>query len=489
MTTSESAPRAGKPTKDKTSEKRPGVKLLLVCHGEGMQHRYAGLANMNSGLTAKGWEEVESLAIWLSTHESLRGLYTGPMLQSRLTAQRIGQASRLAVSVLQEPEELVSGVIQSRKGNPQSGDAPANANSADDGKGASEEKPALPIMAGQEDGTYALVASPDTIRVMLRKLLDANETLLEIDHTSVTGLRLKSEAWSIAYVNRREHLPASVLPVVEDKAQPPQTEEPKEDLASIVAVYDRVGREDVAAKASDDRERIRSLLDFAELSDGMEILDVGTGLGVLAVMLAEEGADSVIGVDVSPGMLEQAEYLRLSQPTDSTHRVSYRLGRVQALPFEDERFDAVTCRLVLNHFQAPERAVREFVRVLRPDGVFLMAELLSADDPVKRATQNAIEERRNPSHVAARSAEQYNKMITDAGLSIEKTASVSIVREMHEWLRAYRTPEQVAATVIDMVEAGLETDAAGIGARKRGDRIEFVQRMYYLRARKPGESE
>ncbi len=115
-----------------------------------------------------------------------------------------------------------------------------------------------------------------------------------------------------------------------------------------------------------------------------------------------------------------------------------------------------------------------------------MAELLSVDDPVKRATQNAIEERRNPSHVAARSAEQYDKMIADAGLEIVDTASVSITRNLREWLDAYRTPDAVAATVIEMVEAGLETDAAGIGARRRGDRIEFQQRMYYLKAVETG---
>jgi SAM-dependent methyltransferase len=186
-------------------------------------------------------------------------------------------------------------------------------------------------------------------------------------------------------------------------------------------------------------------------------------------------------------MLEQAEYLRLSQPSDTTNRVSYRLANLQMLPFPNEFFDVVTCRLVLNHFHSPQRIVEEFVRVLRPGGIFLMAELLSVADPVKRATQNAIEERRNPAHVAARSAEQYDKMITDAGLEIEKTESIDIPRNLREWLNAYHTPDAVAATVIEMVEAGLETDAAGIGARRRGASIEFVQRMYYLKATKPQE--
>lgn len=492
VTTSGSSSRSVKPSKIQPTDKPAALRLLLICHGEGMQHRYSGIGNMNSGLTARGWEEVEALSNWLRTHEPVRAVISGPRLQSRLTAQRIGQAMRTPVSVLREPVRITQRPATSDQAHRETestardGEAPGPSAS---GATASQTtaNPFDEILAAHPDGAIALVASPDNIRAMLRELMSANDTGIDIDHTGLTGLRQKGGMWSIAYVNRREHLPAPIVTSVDEKEQTAKDAEQEEDIASIVAVYDRVARDDVAAKATDDRERIRGLLDFAKLPQGLDILDAGTGLGVLAQMLAEEGAASVIGVDVSPGMLEQAEYLRLSAPMDSMARVSYRLARLQTLPFPDDRFDAVTSRLVLSHFHAPERIVREFVRVLKPGGIFLMAELLSVDDPVKRATQNAIEERRNPSHVAARSAEQYDKMLTDAGLDILNTASVSITRNLREWLDAYRTPDAVAATVIEMVEAGLETDAAGIGARRRGDRIEFQQRMYYSKAAKPSE--
>lgn len=484
---SDSSAQQGKPIRDPGSDKPSGVKLLLICHGEGMQHRYADLGNVNSGLTARGWEEVEALANWLSTHETLRALYSGPLLQSRLTAQRIGQASGLSVSTLRN-------LPRSQEGNEESGaqPAPVNGEPLDGDKrtngiegGLLQISPLDTILSEHPVGTIALVASPENIRQVLRMFLAASDAPMDIDHTSISALQQKEGRWSLAYINRREHVPAPVLAPAAEKEQQVDVAEQEEDIGSVLSVYDRVAAEDVAAKASDDRERINDLLKFANLPDGLEVLDAGTGLGVLALMLAEEGAESVIGVDISPGMLEQAEYLRLSQPTETTNRVSYRLSRLESLPFADERFDAVSCRLVLNHFRSPERIVREFVRVLKPNGIFIMAELLSVDDPVKRATQNAIEERRNPSHVAARSAEQYDKMVTEAGLEIVDTASANIDRNLREWLEAYRTPTAVASTVIEMVEAGLETDAAGIEARKRGDRIEFVQRMYYLKAIKP----
>ncbi|MFN2201427.1 MAG: methyltransferase domain-containing protein [Caldilineaceae bacterium] len=486
MNSSEKHDASGATIRARPDEKPPRSRLLLICHGEGMQHRYAGLGSLNSGLTARGWSEVEVLAQWLSTHEPLKALYSDPLLQSRLTAQRIGQAVRLPVAALREPVHLAAPQALDTQ-DAQNGSAtwqPPN----EGGETAATDLPSIQeLLDGNATLTIALVTSPDSIRDMLRTLLEANDTPILLDHTSITCLQRREQRWAIAYVNRREHLPLPASAPADDTHHRADSAEPIEDMASVVTVYDRVAREDAGEKVSDDRERISSMLNFAALPKGLRILDAGAGLGVLSLMLAERGAASVVGVDISTAMLEQAEYLRLSQPSDTTNRVSYRLANLQMLPFPNEFFDVVTCRLVLNHFHSPQRIVEEFVRVLRPGGIFLMAELLSVADPVKRATQNAIEERRNPAHVAARSAEQYDKMITDAGLEIEKTESVDIPRNLREWLNAYHTPDAVAATVIEMVEAGLETDAAGIGARRRGASIEFVQRMYYLKATKPQE--
>ena len=79
-----------------------GVRLLLLCHAEGMQDRYANLPVMNTGLTAAGWEQAEKLALWLRIHEPIDALFCGSLLQSRLTAQRVGQALGLAATVYRD---------------------------------------------------------------------------------------------------------------------------------------------------------------------------------------------------------------------------------------------------------------------------------------------------------------------------------------------------------------------------------------------------
>ncbi len=125
------------------------------------------------------------------------------------------------------------------------------------------------------------------------------------------------------------------------------------------------------------------------------------------------------------------------------------------------------------------------MRLLKHGGELILADLLSADDPVKRATQNAIEERRNPSHVAAYTAEQYRKFVWAPDLTIEAEQVVVFERELEEWLNDMQADQGVRTVVGEMIEAGLETDAAGLNVRRRNDELHFDQRMVYLKAVKP----
>ena len=305
-----------------------------------MQHRYTNLQGANSGLTAAGWEQVEALSDWVRTHEQIAALYCGPLLQSRLTAQRIGQAVGLPVSVLSdlprvstratppEQEPLAGASLFSSVG-----DRQTSRSDASDGQRANLVQAIDRAFSEHPSGTVALVTNADNIRAVIRYVLDANDVRIRIEHTSMSALRSVGDAWSLEYLNRRDHLPMRTLQPSAHRSAPVVEPDQEEDLSAVISVYDRVSGEGVARKAADDRLRISGLLDFIKLPAGLDVLDVGTGLGVLALMLAEEGAESVIGVDISPGMLEQAEFLRLSYPSETTGRVSFRFSRLQIFAF------------------------------------------------------------------------------------------------------------------------------------------------------------
>jgi ubiquinone/menaquinone biosynthesis C-methylase UbiE/broad specificity phosphatase PhoE len=482
------------------------ARLLLICQSEGLRNRYAGLAGFtesddNAGLTAVGWEQTNLLAAWLKSHEKIDVLISGPQLRSRLTAQRIGQMLGLPVKVR---SDLPKNPAERRRTPGSSGEMPRalaqmrEANRAEDvaAVGDTDYHKFLDsvvaavdqVMAENWGKSVAFVLNGGAITALIRQFFGAQTLPIDILHTGISEFRRQGGVWRLVYVNRREHLPVPPLPAtsVQGNASTGAAALDVEELAGIVDIYNRTASHAPSEQPTSERiQRMRDFLRFGRLPADVRMLDVGSGGGTLALLMAEEGAREVVGVDVSPVMLEAAEFQRLSRTADSAAHVSFRLAPAQALPFSDEWFDVVVCRLVLHHTSKPERMLVELTRVLKPGGILLFADLLGPDDAVKRATQNAIEERRNPAYVAARTAEQYRKLLAGAGLEIDAEKVAVFERELDEWLTDMDVDAVCRTTVRDMMEAGLETDASGQHARRQGMKLLFEQRMFYARTMKP----
>ncbi len=100
--------------------------------------------------------------------------------------------------------------------------------------------------------------------------------------------------------------------------------------------------------------------------DGLRILDVGCGGGLLAEEFAELGC-AVTGVDPSTESLEAARAHARERGLD----IGYREAVGDRLPFNDGEFPAIYCCDVLEHVDDVGRTVAEIARVLKPGGVFL----------------------------------------------------------------------------------------------------------------------
>jgi ubiquinone/menaquinone biosynthesis C-methylase UbiE len=100
------------------------------------------------------------------------------------------------------------------------------------------------------------------------------------------------------------------------------------------------------------------------------VLDLGTGTGSVARIVAERFPDAdVIGVDISPRMLDEAR-----RRTDSS-RVSYQQADAERLPFEGASFDLVTLGNMIPFFD-------ELARVVAPGGHVLLAFSAGAETPI-----------------------------------------------------------------------------------------------------------
>ena len=212
------------------------------------------------------------------------------------------------------------------------------------------------------------------------------------------------------------------------------------------------------------------------------LLDVACGPGVVTAALAPAAA-AVVAFDATAPMLEKAK-ARCAKA--GLNNVTFERGDAENLPFADATFDGAVTRAALHHFERPQRAIDEMFRVLRPGGVAVIVDAVSAEDTDRSALHNAIERLRDPSHVRMLPASELDGCIAAAGFGDIAHATWDMDRELEEWLAIVDDParvEPVRTVVFELAKAGRD---AGIGLAIRDARVVFFHRWRLVRARKGG---
>lgn len=103
------------------------------------------------------------------------------------------------------------------------------------------------------------------------------------------------------------------------------------------------------------------------------ILDIATGTGDLAIKFASEiDSATVTGLDLSEGMLSVARKKVVNK--EFSERLTFVKGDSEALPFENESFDAITVSFGVRNFENLEKGLSEILRVLKTNGLFVILE-------------------------------------------------------------------------------------------------------------------
>lgn len=102
------------------------------------------------------------------------------------------------------------------------------------------------------------------------------------------------------------------------------------------------------------------------------ILDVATGTGDFAVAASKLNPQKIIGFDLSEQMLQVGREKVKRLGLDNL--IEFRKGDSEAMPFEDQQFDAITVAFGVRNFENLENGLKEFYRVIKNDGVVIILE-------------------------------------------------------------------------------------------------------------------
>lgn len=161
------------------------------------------------------------------------------------------------------------------------------------------------------------------------------------------------------------------------------------------------------------------LVELLQPQPTWQVLDIATAAGHTAFALAPHVA-RVTATDITPEMLPVAAKLAAEKGITN---VTLETADAEDLPFEDQAFDLVTCRIAPHHFPHIERFIAEAARVLRAGGRLAVVDNVvpggdEADDAAG-AYVNAFEKLRDPSHGRALSLAEWLQAFADAKLTVE----------------------------------------------------------------------
>lgn len=225
---------------------------------------------------------------------------------------------------------------------------------------------------------------------------------------------------------------------------------------------------------------LEQIAQLAQLSLNDRVLDVACGTGLVSFVLAPY-AREVVGIDISPGMLAKARQIRHLREVRNVHFI---LGEAGHLPFKDEEFDVVVCRLAIHHFPQPEREIREMARVLKIGGRLVISDTVSSEDEREARLHNALERLRDPSHARMLAPTELIQLIERAGMRVHESFLQLRDRTYDDWMDVINDPIRTENLKIVIEELACAGVSAGLKLRMENGQLWLTHTIALIKAMK-----
>jgi SAM-dependent methyltransferase len=236
----------------------------------------------------------------------------------------------------------------------------------------------------------------------------------------------------------------------------------------IVETFTKTAGAFAEMPAHSDAGSMALLLRMAGIGGGDRVLDVACGPGLVSCAAAGV-AKEVVGVDVTPGMIERA---REMQRDKGVGNVSFVVGDGMALPFEAGSFSVVLSRYAFHHLEEPGRVLREMVRVCAEGGRVVVADVFTTSDG-EEVMYNRVEKLRDASHVRALRREEFGRMFEEAGVRVVGTEGYRLEVGLEELLRASMTAAGKAAEVRRLLAGDVGRNETGMMPKRVAGEVRF----------------
>jgi len=227
------------------------------------------------------------------------------------------------------------------------------------------------------------------------------------------------------------------------------------------------------------REATVEIAGLTEITSGLNVVDVGSGVGGPARYLATEFGCRVTGIDLTPAFCAAAT--RLTELVGLSDRVTFENGSALEMPFEDGAFDlALTMQMQMNIADKPA-LYREIHRVLKPGGRLVFQDIVATPGgdiiiPVPWASA--------PEHSHLALPEELRAIIADAGF--EEVLWRDATGAHKTWMRAQAAraatrPPRDAPPVLGIhlvLGPGADEKRANAGRCLMEDRTDYVQGVF-----------
>ncbi|EEF58563.1 class I SAM-dependent methyltransferase [Pedosphaera parvula] len=228
-------------------------------------------------------------------------------------------------------------------------------------------------------------------------------------------------------------------------------------------------------------EDVRSALESVNLPVKAKVLDVATGGGHTGLLLASLGHEVMLA-DIAQPMLDRAARTALERGFS----VSTKQHAAEQLPYPEEEFDLVTCRVAAHHFSSPENFIRETARVLKPKGYLLLIDG-SVQDNAQEAEQwlHQVEKLRDPSHHRFLTPSAWSKLCEANGLIVKKITMTPFKQPDLNWyFETAATAPANRAKVLELIANAPESARTLFGLAEEDGRIVWWWQRLSLVAQK-----